>query len=399
MIAAVGTKACRTCARAKRKCGKELLECARCQQKGVKCTYPPDKPSCFVLLQEDADPLEPCKTSGRGNSSLSAPAEATYIRQPGDAVLSRCQAVQPYAVRDTCISPIWFNLPYTWDIKPWPRDAIHSCTRRKIKLLVSQIQQWFAEWISTGSNPFIHSHLYRNDLPRCVQDAYSTLSTYLNRTPDNEHMVFQILKTRLTELLADFGGPHTKVVDTATLRQSPSNPSSSDTLNHLARVQALSTYLILMLFNADDDLRHTAEQHIPVLDSWLRDMVDAARFDMSAESFLDPFDNGALWRAWILAESLRRTWIVGRTIAAQYEMLKAGAPVPSACKGGMAFTTRKGAWEAESAEEWESMAAEVNLGLLQIGDARRWVQWGGISKGEVNSFAKIFLEGLFSDEV
>ena len=225
-----------------------------------------------------------------------------------------------------------------------------------------------------------------------VQDAYSAMSTYLNRTPDNEYVVFEILTSRLKKLLADYGESDAIVDDTAALRQSTRSPPCSDTLDHLARVQAMSTYLILMLFNGDDHLRHTAEKQIPVLDAWMREMVQTARTDMLAQSSVNPFDKDALWRAWILAESLRRTWIVGRTIAAQYEMLKAGAPVPSACKGGMAFTTRKGAWEAGSAEEWEGMAAEVNFGLLQIGDARRWVQWGGISTGEVNSFASIFLE-------
>ena len=224
------------------------------------------------------------------------------------------------------------------------------------------------------------------------------MSPYLSRSPDNEHVVFEILRSRLKKLLADYEESDARLEDTTTLRQSTSSASCSDTLDHLARVQALSTYLILMLFNGDDHLRHTAEKQIPVLDAWMREMVQTARTDMSAQSSVDPFDKDALWRSWILAESLRRTWIVGRTIAAQYEMLKAGAPVPSACKGGMAFTTRKGAWEAGSAEEWEGMAAEVNFGLLQVGDARRWVQWGGISRGEVNSFAKIFLEWLLPDE-
>ena len=43
------------------------------------------------------------------------------------------------------------------------------------------------------------------------------------------------------------------------------------------------------------------------------------------------------------------------------------------------------------------MAAEVDLGLIQVGDARRWVQWGGISRGQVDSFARIFAEGTCGD--
>ncbi|CAK7227712.1 hypothetical protein SEUCBS140593_006668 [Sporothrix eucalyptigena] len=43
-------KACRACAKAKRKCDKELPACLRCRSRGVVCDYPPTRPGTFVAL-------------------------------------------------------------------------------------------------------------------------------------------------------------------------------------------------------------------------------------------------------------------------------------------------------------------------------------------------------------
>ena len=56
-----------------------------------------------------------------------------------------------------------------------------------------------------GSNPFIHSCMYPARLPRCVQNACATLSSYLHKAKFREEMVFQIIKESASQLLADHG--------------------------------------------------------------------------------------------------------------------------------------------------------------------------------------------------
>ncbi|THC94936.1 hypothetical protein EYZ11_005575 [Aspergillus tanneri] len=53
-----------------------------------------------------------------------------------------------------------------------------------------------------------------------------------------------------------------------------------------------------------------------------------------------------LWHAWILAESVRRTWLVAQMLHAIYVTMQ--HPVAD-CPGGITFTVRRGAWEASSA--------------------------------------------------
>ena len=386
MIATLETKACQACAKGKRRCAKEMPECSRCTRRGIDCTYPPSKPSCFVLLEEDYS----------STSSLSAYTATSIIPSHG---LAFPPYYYPLTPADTHLSSIWFNRPSTWQITPWPQAALDSLRASNIKRLITQIQQWFAQWISTGSSPFIHHQLYRHHLPQCVHDAYTTLSAYLHRTPQNEHLIFQILEARVTQLLADQGlSSPANPTDSIGHHHSSTDLSTLDTLGHLARVQTLTTYLLVMLFNGDIRLRHIAERHIPLLEAWMQQMVDDARTNtFSPGSLIDPFHSDTLWHAWILAESLRRTFLVGRSVVALYEILKAGKPVPGACKGGMVFTIRRGAWEAKSAAEWEDLAAEVNLGLMQVGDARRWVLSRGISREQVDSFATTFVEGTCGD--
>ena len=209
--------------------------------------------------------------------------------------------------------------------------------------------------------------------------------------------MFQILEARIKQLAADNGVVSAEADHSISNQPSSTDLSTPDTLGHLARVQSLMTYLLIMLFNGDIHLRHVAEQYIPVLEAWIRQMVENARTALLPGSLIDTIGGDALWHTWIIAESLRRTFLVGRSIVSLYEMLKAGEPVSMACKGGMVFTIRKGAWEATSAAEWEGLAAEVYLGLMQVGDARTWVKRGRVARSQVDLFAATFLRGTFGD--
>ena len=53
-------KACHACHRAKRRCGKQTPDCGRCRKKGIECTYPASKPTCFVLC--DGLPSGGCRS-------------------------------------------------------------------------------------------------------------------------------------------------------------------------------------------------------------------------------------------------------------------------------------------------------------------------------------------------
>lgn len=181
-----------------------------------------------------------------------------------------------------------------------------------------------------------------------------------------------------------------------------------DPLEHVARVQALLVYQVICLYDGDIRLRHLAEGHIPVLNCWIQEMVEnASQAVCLGSSLVEPMHEQAdiecgiiptehldnlLWCSWILAESIRRTWLVATSLQAIYSMIQLGQIVP--CPGSMIFSVRQGVWEAQSARAWVKLCSEVNVGMIQLEDVD-----GLFSQKDalvdINDFAKVFFEAVF----
>lgn len=293
----------------------------------------------------------------------------------------------------------WFHSPKTWEMVPFPQGKVALVSVNGLRRYVEDIRRWFVEWMETGSNAFFHPQLYRSRFPRCVQDAYSTLSCYMHKTARNEGFIFQLIEARAKQLVEDHDHDHDLLA------------TGVDIFDHLSRVQALMVYQFMCLFDGDIRLRHVGEAHMHVLDNWRRQMVEhagkAAWLDgigMSAPHQQQTFGIGsevdiycsenALWYAWILAESIRRTSIIGSTIHSIYSSLQHAGPV--GCRSSVMFTTRHGAWEAQSAKAWEKICMRVNLGLMQIAEIER--VFDQLKPEDVNDFTKVFLEAVYGVE-
>ena len=231
------------------------------------------------------------------------------------------------------------------------------------------------------------------------------LSCYLNKTEANEQTVFQIIENQATELVAKYSIPSAD--------SSQENSMSSialDSLEHIARVHALLVYQFLGLYDGDIRLRHLAETYIPVLNRWMREMVQhtsqaaclggsviSSIYEQTAAglgTFYSPDGENLLWYAWIVAESVRRTWVISAGIQVIFLVLRQGGAVP--CQGGMMFTTRQGVWEAQSAVAWGKLCSEVQVGLMQMAEADRLFTEAAAE--EVNEFTKAVLEINFGRE-
>jgi hypothetical protein len=245
---------------------------------------------------------------------------------------------------------------------------------------VNIIYGWLEDWVSRGSNVFVHRSLYGSRLASPISNAFTTLSSFIHRTAETEQLVFRIVEARMSELV-DLEQP-------------------SNLLDHLSRVQALIAYAIIGLFKGNIRLRHVAERHLHLLGSWAEQMrqaaADAARSGQllldaalsaldSRNTDVDVGDLGqhrrdqclghiwrqfgeaeqeaTLWHAWIVAESVRRTWTVARGVESVYQLLRDGT---GPCPGGLMFTTRRGVWDASSAFAWTKICAEAKAGFLHL---------------------------------
>ncbi|POS77139.1 hypothetical protein DHEL01_v204477 [Diaporthe helianthi] len=461
-------KACESCAKSKRKCGKESPRCHRCTSRDLDCIYPlPARPSSFVRLQDAPEsrvtsiPMVPAETTasipmvpadiGFGSSerppdnnmwdsamalfAFTTPSSQFDTGQPGFE-LARPSVFVPVAQDDNLptkqqLSTDWFMSPDSWKIEydlPSYRDPSRlppsPYSRVALKAFLTTGQGWLSDWISTGGTTFIHKQLYSFRLPRCVQDAYTAVSLYSLRTEENEDMVHRIIQDRARSLLAD--------------EEKHNMSSSHDPFGHLARVHALLAHQIISLLDGDIRLRGLAEERMPIMVSWLKQMLESVSFashlttsgaegamtaarglglgiveimDAAAASaasasasstpgtttprtapscFNPSSQEEVLWHTWIFAESVRRTWIFAQGLHTVYTVMLQGW---STCCGAIKFTTAAEVWDAPSSYAWSKTCVEKNVGLDHPDEVENFLEQR--SSEEVDGFTKSLLQIMF----
>lgn len=280
----------------------------------------------------------------------------------------------------------WFQCPDSWTVEhEQPGRQQDFLDDSFLLRFVNDVQRWLQQWASNGHNPFIHHQLYRQRLPRSIQDAYTSLTAYLAKNPKNENLTFRIIEDRVAQLLQD---------------QPPNRPPSSlDILEHLARVQALLVYQVIRLFDGNIRLRAQAEQHSPVLSRWVGQLWERAAADLGGNRVQGmstrPENDAVLrsWRTWITSESVRRTWLTVKILLSVYDTLKQGW---SECPGGLFFTAREGIWSASSAYAWSKACRDG--GPLFLQSMRLEGLFGYAKPSEVGEFGRAVLSICFGSE-
>lgn len=384
-------KACDACRIAKRRCTKEFPACGRCELKGLECAYPV-RPTFIVYGLED-----------RGVDCFNAQAAENHT---GGHTLEDLQhlgitnTLGPHRTGGqfgSFIGPslvdlhtAWFLAPGAWGIAPIETSRLTPICSTVVGRYIAKIQGWLKEWVDQGSNPFIHSQLYKKRFPRSIQDAFTVLSSYLSRNPATEDMIFRIMEERSSEIVEGLNRPQPE--------------PHLDTFDHICRVQALLIYSFIRLFNGDIRQRYLAEQQLPILRLWTNQMLTTATNaaqdgTLLLSNLIEPGESGQnmgtlqerleklLWHAWILSESLRRTWLVSQAVYSIYITMQTRE---LECPGGVMFTTRRGVWEAESAFAWTKMCAERSVGFMHRNDTERVLVEE--TPGEVDQFGLAVME-------
>ncbi|KAK3316918.1 hypothetical protein B0H66DRAFT_307715 [Apodospora peruviana] len=443
--------ACNICARAKRKCGRQTPACARCGERGLTCTYPSPRPTNFVLLDSDFPPSQPraiatpassATIDYLSNSPPAAPTATDIAMTTPTAPLSmklvttagrnhlalispdkqqKCPLIQPDPT-----SSKWFLSPDTWKVDHPPFRVAATFPTAMLKRYADRIQRWLARWVREGSCPFIHATLYRYRFPRCAQLAYTTLSAYLDRTDANTDLVLRIVEDRVNELLltetdhcleeATSTAPSLDVdVDMMTSCSHPTPTTATSTenqvldpLEQLARVHALMVYQSIALYDGDIRARHLAEGRIHILNRWVAEMLGSAstssafsNYNSSNGAPADPLQPSGrtgstvetVWHTWILAESIRRTWLVSTGLQTVYLMMQ---QTWSPCPGGVMLTAKQGVWDAGSSFAWQKMCLNGNIGFMQRFEMERF--FTEARPGDVDEFCQGAMESAFGME-
>ncbi|KAK3377258.1 hypothetical protein B0T24DRAFT_719449 [Lasiosphaeria ovina] len=446
MSSAAETKACDRCAKAKRKCDRGQPACVRCATRELTCTYPAPRPSCWVLVNSasDADSPEtnvpsmplfanvlesvsvlPAVTAPAAiepprsqNSAEGAQAEFQLELGYSDALIgtlglgdalvsSTIHISQPKL--QTGLSTGWFLTPETWVLQPIPKGGrgVVEFVYPTLHRLKRQIHSLMQDWVSKGSSPLIHARLYQVRFPRCMQDAYMTLSAYMTQVPQTEKMVRRIISDRGAQLIRQYAR---------------TSPGDLDAFEHLARVQALLIFTALGFFDEDDGLRHIATTQLQVLERWSLQMLEATRLaalnsqlmmgnlidgngnnDGSGVGLLgvsppnsqtsngsNEYDVNMMWHAWIIAESVRRTWFMSCTLQAIHTVTHRYV---LQCHGDIMFTLLTGVFDAPTCWAWAKICSERDINFMSRMHVRRLL--GEKTPDDVDFFGKMVLELMY----
>ncbi|PCH02084.1 Hypothetical protein PENO1_039510 [Penicillium occitanis (nom. inval.)] len=168
----------------------------------------------------------------------------------------------------------------------------------RLRITLDVFQNAHRTMVLENQTPWCHPLLYKNGMPRVMQDAYACCSLYMNRNPTNSKTILSIIENRVAELLA--------------LKQ------SNDAWDCLARLQALILYQTIRIFDDDTSALVAAELTMPALQATLTHFVGNVVLEdtllciggLPINCLIeDPSISGAkdYWYNWIFEESARRT--------------------------------------------------------------------------------------------
>lgn len=387
--------ACVACTRAKRKCTKEAPECSRCADRGIPCRYPAPRvtPPYELIFSKDGAVSKINTTVRESNHSAE------------DDTPSQTQPTNPKRCPTDGSRP-WFLSPASWTVEhPYTLPQRLSFSEESLDYYINQLRIWLKTWTSEGHCPLFHGRLHvGNELPDNVQDAYTALAAYQNKTEHTGALVMRIVNRRAQKLVED----QPPVVDDLDVLL-------HDTATHLARTQSLLIYKVIQLFDGDIRSRDQAEGHIDILGMWARQLWQSAILDVSSDNSLalsqqetelagnrlgdavSPSDSidkqlrtdgsiTATWKAWLFAESIRRTYLAATLTEAVYRMIRQGwAP----CPGGITFTGGKGLWNAQSPHAWLTEGRSISLSRIRCLDGERL--FSESMPSEVDEFTHVVL--------
>ncbi|CAI6335059.1 unnamed protein product [Periconia digitata] len=460
-------KCCIPCASAKRSCDKQVPECQRCIDRDIDCSYPLPKRSRrrrdipfsesavteHVGSQPQDLPFIHPTTMGDSSSmnegsyintadldfaygwetvtqdqiELNVPLvdDMTFPYMPLTTIMSGTlpqppsipplpqqlsatitTATQPPIFNSTNLtkpSCPWFLEEETWALKHCD-ETPSSSALLELDPFINSVKDMLKNWVQNGHNNFIHHRLYVKGMSTCLQDAFTTLASYMTaHTPTVKQTILQIAEERCARLVEQKGDIHN--VDSATSGFYGGSVIQEGILTQLARVHALFVYEFIRLFDGEIRVRASAELQLSTLRKWttsLRETIQQYRGDDTlvtpnpaggnqqdqthTQSDKDYSAATASWHLWILTESVRRSHLIIDAVANIYQTMTKGW---AECAGAVMFTARAGLWDAETATKWCRLSGGGTSPLL-VKSLSPGPIIASYKAGEVDSFARMY---------
>ncbi|KAF4208812.1 hypothetical protein CNMCM8927_008761 [Aspergillus lentulus] len=396
-------KSCNACVRSKRRCDKRTPQCTRCAERGLSCLYhknpaasgSDDSTSHAVdvdfedLIAPDEPSIIPGAEFEFGNPSVRGPPliQELVASSAADAENSQMPLVGPTPSFDLSflnfdnLPNYMTDTPQPFDMQPWHALAIQDQTSMtaisrisgsplhanhrfpidesrdvsedfqpwrlyqsdsKIGFMTKSIKEIPSVFVRTKEAPFLHRHLYRQNIPRSIITLYAAVSAYVAHNDSNRDWALRVLSEGVADLLAvpkeaahrrhhhEATQSHESATTTAAHAQTQGQAdvgtrAANTVYEKLANTQALWMYQVLRVFDGDIGLRSQAERDMTILEAWLLEL-EQYRDNLAEVCLLEEAEvrqrAPKSWESWIINESLRRTILMGYSFIAFYALLK-----------------------------------------------------------------------------
>ncbi|KAI1470259.1 uncharacterized protein F4812DRAFT_258547 [Daldinia caldariorum] len=419
-MVSIWRRACVGCTKSKRQCTKTVPACRRCATRGIPCIYLPARQGNNRQIDAGTDldvaaamssapaggsanllpMISHGNADGIGSGDIDCyPLQLTQSDLVADMVSRAACGPQPSTGDNSSVvsTGLWFLAPESWvtDRGTCP-DMTVVTYEPALQRFIGSVQDWLRRWVTDGGSPLHHHHLYREKMPRCVQDAHSAVALYHMTTCSNAETrarTARVIEDRVTQLLAD------QALDD-TLRTG----EGMDIFDHICRVQSLLTYQTIRLLDGDIRMRTQAEALIPTLFLWTQQLLDSTKNSLTQPArFLADIaascpaaassDDVVLWSAWILVESTRRTWLIATYLQETYLYMKRGW---GECPGRVPNTMHSRLWEATSAYAWSKACREADTVLISTQRADKLLY--EMKFEDVDEFSLLIMEIRYGTE-
>ncbi|KAF5711123.1 RAS small monomeric GTPase [Fusarium mundagurra] len=338
-------QACAACIKSKRRCDMAVPKCYRCRVRSIECLY--SRPSTRRTLARSSKAL-PQETTGTTVDESQTESQNASIAS--DLTFDADNlALPPFPDYDLDWQEAMTNLnDFLVPDLLNPHDTAEKSVlagekyQRRIVYTIERFKSYPKQLVLHGQVPFIHRRVVEKYLPPPLTRILAICALYERKCETNQQLVYSTIQQYADEL-----------IDLTQLADSDADLLSS--------VQAFILLQIIRLLDGDVRQRANAENvetffvnSIRRLQQRMKCVEDSTQI-MSSQ--LRTRDSDA-WETWCLAESLRRTVIIGHSLHGLYSFLRNGWDSAHHEFPALSFFGQKALWGATSRFEWESAVAK-----------------------------------------
>lgn len=294
-------RSCDPCVSAKRRCDLKTPRCAPCMDRDITCSY----------INRPAG-----ATSGRQTTWQETFRQARQLHVVGNG-----SPLSVLAFEQGPLFGLWTQIP----------KVVRLFSPITIQQQLTILKTFVINFAQHGAASFLHSCLYDTRLPLPLQYVWGICASSGSKEGLFSNLHAENVHAQASEMLR-------------------SAARAESFLELLSHIQAAALLRIICLFQdqgnySEEDTRRDEETF------WELALILYIRAPAKLPSTLSP------WRAWLLAESVRRTILVCYIIMAVHSVLRRGYVVHMLCVEALPFDMRAPLWDADTAAEWEAAAA------------------------------------------